>query len=181
MEIWKPITCYEGRYEISNHGRVRSFVTNRGYIRKRPLILRVKIDKYGYETIGLSKNGVKKFITIHRLVGNAFIPNPYNLPQINHKDEDKRNNNVDNLEWCTGKYNCNYGSHREKISKSKTNSPKISYIVLQYDLAGNLIKEYPSANEAMRQLGVGAGNISKCCNGVISQSGGYIWKWKKRI
>jgi hypothetical protein len=114
-EIWKPIPGYEGYYEVSNTGKVRSLT--RTVIMKdgkpRPIKgreLKPKINN-GYPTVNLSKNGTVKTIRIHRLVALTFIPNPDNLPIINHKDENKQNNNVNNLEWCTYEYNNNYGNN----------------------------------------------------------------------
>lgn len=100
MEQWINIENFEGLYQISDKGRVRNVKTDR--------ILIPKITKRGYKTITLSKDGIKYFFQIHRLVAKAFIPNPNNYPCVNHKDENGENNNVDNLEWCTHKYNTNY-------------------------------------------------------------------------
>ena len=105
-EIWKDIEGYEGLYQISNLGRVWSV---RKEIYRKPTIVS------GYYGVSLTKDGQFDIFTIHRLVAKAFIPNPLNLPQVNHKDENKLNNRVDNLEWCTAKYNSNYGSRNSKI------------------------------------------------------------------
>ena len=149
-EVWKTIEGFEGRYEVSNIGRIRSFMTNTGAIREKPLILCQKIDKYGYLVVGLNKNGKKNFRAVHRLVALAFIPNTGNLPQINHKNEDKQDNRVENLEWCTVSYNNNYGTHSKRISNSMKNNPKISRAVLQCDKNGSIVNEYPSTHEAAR-------------------------------
>lgn len=129
QEIWKNIKGYEGLYQVSNYGKVRSldkkvkgsnqygkifFVTKKG----KQLKSRIK---NGYCNVHLIKNGVLKEFTIHRLVAEAFIPNPNNLPQVNHKDENKANNYVENLEWCTRSYNCSYGSRCERIWISRRN------------------------------------------------------------
>lgn len=113
MEEWKDIKGYEGLYQISNKGRVKSLGNNKS---RKEKIRDGKIDNNGYKRIGLCKNGKEKKYKIHRLVAQAFLPNPDNLPVVNHKDENKLNNNVENLEWCTQEYNCNYGSRNEKIS-----------------------------------------------------------------
>ena len=113
IEEWRPIEGYEGLYEVSNTGRVRS--VDRFYYRlHKGKVLSPTKDRYGYLTVTLNCNGKSKTIKIHRLVAQAFLPNPDNLPQVNHKDEDKTNNNVDNLEWCTAKYNVNFGTRQER-------------------------------------------------------------------
>ena len=110
-EIWCPIRGYEGIYEVSDQGRVKSI----GYGKER--ILRPGRNTCGYLLVGLRKNREQKWYLVHRLVAQAFIPNPDNLPQVNHKDENKTNNSVQNLEWCDRKYNCNYGTRNQRISK----------------------------------------------------------------
>ena len=113
IEEWRPVVGYEGLYEVSNIGRVRSL--DRFYYRlHKGKVLSPTKDRYGYLTVTLNCNGKSKTIKIHRLVAQAFLPNPDNLPQVNHKDEDKTNNNVDNLEWCTAKYNVNFGTRQER-------------------------------------------------------------------
>ena len=110
-EIWKDIQGYEGMYQVSSHGRVRSFKWN------RCKILKTRKDKKGYIVVTLTKHSKNYVPKVHRLVAIAFIPNPNNLPQVNHKDEDKSNNNIDNLEWCTNEYNRNYGTRNERAIK----------------------------------------------------------------
>ena len=119
-EIWRPIEGYEGLYEVSNTGLIRSldrFVGNRNRIKGK--ILSIRIEKDGYCSVALSKDGKIKRYKIHRLVAQAFLQNPDNLPQVNHKDEDKLNNSVENLEWCTAKYNINYGTRQERAIDTK--------------------------------------------------------------
>lgn len=114
-EIWKDIEGYEGLYQVSNLGRVRSFDRIDRLGRLRPgVILRPLMNTYGYIQVSFCKEGKEKKLQVHRLVAQAFIPNPEGLPQINHKDENPKNNRVDNLEWCDGKYNCNYGTRNER-------------------------------------------------------------------
>lgn len=169
-EIWKDIEGYEGLYQVSNMGRVRSLTRN--------IILKNQIARSGYKRIQLYKNnkGYKHF-QIHRLVANAFIPNPDNLPQVNHKDENKANNRVDNLEWCDSKYNINYGTGKKRRGLSNTNG-KCSKPVLQYTLEGIFIKEWKSTMDVERNLGFAHTHISECCRGEQAYGYGYLWKYK---
>ena len=126
----------------------------------------------------LCKNGKPKTFQIHRLVAQAFIPNPQNLPCVNHKDEDKTNNTVDNLEWCTHEYNDNYGTHNERVAKKLTgvyNSKAKSKTVLQLRKDGSLVRIWPSVAEIRRQLGYLVGNIATCCRGERHSAYGYKW------
>lgn len=123
-EEWRPVCGYEGLYEVSSLGRVRSVdrhiisADGREYDRKG-VLMKLRIDKGGYVKVGLRHTTQQKQYSVHRLVAQAFIPNPGNLPQINHKDENPTNNRVDNLEWCTAEYNINYGLHNEKVRNFK--------------------------------------------------------------
>jgi len=117
MEIWKVIDGFD-RYEVSSNGRVKSLYDNFG--RRRDRILTLNHQKTGYYTVTLCNNGKKQVTSVHRLVAKAFIPNPNCYNVVNHKDEIKTNNNVDNLEWCTVKYNSNYGTSRERLSERMT-------------------------------------------------------------
>jgi hypothetical protein len=177
-EIWKPVKGYEGLYEVSNFGRVKSLervVNSHPANCKRTLPEKIRTGhvskKLGYAMITLSANNVNKSVYIHRLVAEAFIPNPNNLPMINHKDEDKTNNSIDNLEWCTAKYNMAY-SNVFACAKTRNSKP-----VRQYDYDGNLIKEYASSNEAGRAMGVRPYCISFCCRGKIGSVKGFLWKY----
>ena len=115
-EEWRDIKGYEGLYQVSNLGRVKSFKDNNGNCREK--ILNYKPKKDGYIQVKLFKNGTYRIFKVHRLVAESFIPNPDNYPIINHKDENKTNNTVSNLEWCTQKYNINYGTHNKRVSES---------------------------------------------------------------
>ena len=126
IEEWRDIEGYEGLYQVSNLGRVKSLA--RVVIRSdgKPNTVNEKILKYGmnrgYCAVVLCKDGKKKMYKVHRLVAMAFLRNPHNLPEVNHKDEDKKNNCVDNLEWCTSLYNINYGSHNERVTNIIVNN-----------------------------------------------------------
>lgn len=120
-QIWKDIEGYKGLYQVSNTGRVRSL----NYLHTgKTKVMKQGTNKGGYKVIGLHRNGKRKVHSVHRLVALAFIPNPNNYPFINHKDENKTNNAVWNLEWCTPKYNSNYGNCRKKISEANKGKSK---------------------------------------------------------
>lgn len=172
MEIWKDIKDLEG-YQVSNFGCVRSLNYRRtGKVK----VLSPCVNTYGYFRVNLCKNGIVNSFLIHRLVADAFIPNPYNLPQVNHKDEDKTNNRVENLEWCSANYNTNYGTCIKRRS-NKTRNGKCSKPVLQLTIDGRLVKEWSSIMETERK-GFNHSNIIKCCRGVYNKAYGYVWKYK---
>ena len=190
-EIWKDIEGYEGKYEVSNLGRVRSLdytimQPNAHDRHLQPITYKGKMIKpheqnSGYLQIGLrDENGKRQFL-VHRLVAVAFIPNPDNLPDINHKDENRHNNHADNLEWCTKKYNVNYGNARQHLSDTHRNHPNLSMPVEQLSKNGEVLKEYQSANEASRQTGISLSGITRCCNGEkhYKSAGGYRWRYKQ--
>lgn len=166
MEEWKGIDKYDGLYQVSNYGRVKSLKFGKERIMK----LINHLD--GYLAVGLYKNGKQKWYLVHRLVAQAFIPNPSKLPMINHKDENPLNNNVDNLEWCNAKYNLNYneGQKRKAMKRSKT--------IYQYTLNGEFVREWLSATEVQRQTGYNQGHICQCCNGKYKTANGFIWRYK---
>ena len=175
MEEWKDIKGFEGLYQISNYGRIKSF-----YGKEK--ILNGGTDRDGYKIIKLVKN--KKYYPkkIHRLVAEAFLPNPYNLPEINHKDEIPCNNKVENLEWCTHKYNLNYGNHNKKLSENKKqnykrsdnpNSKKILCITTQ-EIFNCII-------DAEEQYNIAHQSISKCCKGKYKSAGKHPITGEKMI
>jgi hypothetical protein len=157
-EIWKPIEGYEN-YQVSNFGVVKSLK------HKKEIILIPYKDIWGYLRVTLCKNGNYKHFKIHRLVAQAFIPNLNNYPQVNHIDENRLNNHVDNLEWCTAKYNSNYGNRTNKLKKTLTNRKDMSKPIDVYDLNMNYIETLPSEAEVIRKYNVYYTNIVKCCNG----------------
>lgn len=169
MEIWKDIDGYEGTYQISNKGNVKSLKCG------KERILRPGINSWGYMVVCLYHDNMKKTVKLHRLVAQAFIPNPENKPQINHKDENKLNNCVNNLEWTTAKENINYGTHNERVGDS------LSKPILQYSKSGYFIREWQGAHEVERVLGINNSNIIKCCRGnpKHTTAGGFIWRYKE--
>ena len=166
-EIWRDIEGYEGLYQISNKGRVKRLLG------PSERILRPGINGSGYLLVNLYKNGVGLSKRIHRLVAQAFITNPDNLSEVNHKDENKLNNCVENLEWMRHIDNCNYGTRNERI----TGRPSIA--ILQYSKSGEFIKEWPSSREVKRVLGINNSHIIQCCKGRYKSAGGFIWKYKE--
>lgn len=184
MEIWKKIDNFDN-YEISSIGRVRTtdkiiIRTNGRPIPFRGRILKLYKDHKGYLHVNLyNKSHVKRRFQVHRLVAKYFIPNPNNLPQVNHKDENKSNNCITNLEWCSNNYNINYGNRNYNLSRSLKNNIKTSKIVLQYDKDKNLIREWPSINEIRRSLNYCTSSIWRCCQGKQKQAYNYIWKYKE--
>lgn len=167
-EYWKDIVNYEN-YQVSNLGRVRSLYNNKGQYRIK--ILNPIIGN-GYYRVRLFKNKKNKLYSVHRLVAEAFIHNPDNLPCINHKDENRLNNIVENLEFCTHKYNSNYGTAIKRTIN------KISKKVYQYTLDGELVKIYNSVKEC-EQYNFKHSGISACCRGDKYRKTykGYIWRY----
>lgn len=177
QEIWKDIAGYEGLYQVSNLGNVRSlerYNVNVGEYQQRTRLLKQVSDKRGYKTVTLIKRKNRKTTTVHRLVAGAFLPNPDNLPQVNHKDENKKNNTVQNLEWCENNYNYNYGTRVERVTK------KLQKPILQFDEHGKLLNEFDGLRAAQRALNLtSSSSISECCNGKRQTAYGYIWKYKE--
>lgn len=185
IEEWRDIEGYEGLYQVSNLGRVKSLeriiedVNNGRIYTKKEKILKSAKDTHGYYTVCLCKNSKLRTISIHRLVALHFIPNdnPTEKTQVNHKDEDKTNNRVDNLEWCTQVYNLRYGTAIARRAIKQRNG-SLSKKVLQMDLNGNVIATYPSLKEIERQMGYCITPIVNCCNGKPKYNTAYNYKWK---
>ena len=192
-EIWRDIEGYEGLYQVSNLGRVKSFY--------RGIIMRPLLDHSGYLSVALHKNKLEKRFKVHRLVAKAFpeiCGEWFDGAQVNHKDCNTTNNNAFNLEWCTAKYNCNYADHGQKISiankgrkdtqeqclkksicKMGSKNHK-SRATIQYTKDMEFVREWESANQVQRELGWSAGNITQCCNQKkgYNTAYGYIWRFK---
>jgi hypothetical protein len=162
-EDWKPIPGYEKDYEVSSNGRIRN--VNTGHI------LRPSDNRTGYLCVTLVIGGKKHYEYVHRLVARAFVPNPDNLPQINHKDENSYNNSIDNLEWCTPKYNSNYGT----ASLRKVHGERSVYCMT---INGFVLHHFKSAADAGRKTGIGDNKISECCRGEAKTAGGVIWRYE---
>lgn len=177
-ESWTGVKGYEDIYQVSNCGNVRSLdrISLTGLHLKGKYVSQLQMPN-GYVRVNLrGKDGQVKQHYVHRLVADAFIPNPESLPQINHKDENKKNNQACNLEWCTSKYNNNYGSHRSKhILSISTQKP-----VIMLSKTGDYIEEFISIGEAARFLHANASHIVDCCKGKPKYKSvkGYIFKYK---
>ena len=165
IEIWKDIEGFEGLYQVSNLGRVKSL--GNGLTWKTERILKTVRTKDGYLKLVLSKNNVRKYFRVHRLVAQAFIPNPDNLPEVNHKNEDKTDNRVENLEWCTLDYNIRYGTHFKRSGKAR----RKPVLCVETGIV------YPSVSIAAISVKGLYGNISSCCNGKRNTAYGYHWQY----
>lgn len=185
-EVWKDIPGYEGYYQVSNMGRVKSFNYRNT---KKTSILKQSINQDGYLRLTLKKDYKSKGFLVHRLVGFAFIPNPENKETINHKNEIKTDNRVENLEWMTRAENNNYGTHNERVHK-KCREKNVYLIgalaskevrkrnILQFDLRHNFIREYDCI-EDVKKYKFDPAHVCKCAQGQRKTHGGYIWKYKE--
>ena len=166
MEEWKDIIGYEGKYQVSNTGKIRSLNYRRtGKIK----LLKPTTDRDGYKTILLYKNNKQKRYKLHRLIAKVFINNPNDLPEVNHKDEDKSNNRVENLEWCDRKYNANYGTIKERIAE--TNFKKVRCID-----TGEI---FNSINEAAEKYNIHNSTLVHYLKGRGNSVAGYKWEYYK--
>ena len=174
IEIWQDIQGYENLYQCSSLGRVKSL-----WFGKEKILKQIK-DKNAYCRVILYKEGKIKSYLVHRLVALHFIPNPQIFSQVNHKDENPSNNCVENLEWCTAKYNCNYGTYNEKCRKAKKNKSNLtsSKSILQFSKSGNIILgKWDSISQASKELNIKCSNICTCCKGKYKTCGGYRWMY----
>lgn len=177
-EEWKDIEGYENLYQVSNLGRVKSLNFKRSGKEK---IMKSHVNKVGYVAISLYKSGKDKIHTVHRLVAKHFIPNPDNLPQVDHINTNRTDNRVENLKWCTNEENSNNTITKEHMSEGQkgkygANSNR-SKVILQYDLNGNFIAKWYGALEIERVLGFKTKHISDVCLGRRKTCHGYMWKY----
>jgi hypothetical protein len=173
---WRPVVGYEGEYLVSNTGLVKSLKF------KKPRILKNQKNKWGYYRINLKKDGKEKLLAVHRLVAQAFIENPLNLPFVNHKDECKTNNNVSNLEWCTQKYNINYGMAQQKRMNAQRYTGKKRFRPVCQIKDGVVIATYESEHEAARKTGCRQSSICSVVNHKrLKSTGGYEWKFAEEV
>ena len=162
--MWKAINGYEGIYEINHLGEVRRVDTGN--------ILKGYIGADGYRRVGLTVSGKSKPFLLHRLIATAFIPNPNNYPCVNHKDEIKSNNSIDNLEWCTYKYNLNFGTRNARANQSRKKP------ILQFSKSGEFIREWDSVTDLKNITGMDITHVSSCCRGTRKTANGYRWQYK---
>ena len=174
-EEWRDVVGYEGLYQLSDQGRVKSLARQNCLGRTvKERILKSRTNRYGYMEVNLCADGKRKMLKVHRLVCQAFHDNPDNKPEVNHVNEDKTDNRACNLEWCTRRENLNHGTRNERSRKS------LSKPVGQYTLNGELVKVWPSAIEVQRQTGFSQGYICNTVRGKYKQAYGYIWKYVYR-
>ena len=167
-EIWKDIVGYEGLYQISSLGRVFSVRSNKylqAYRRSKNM---------PYLTVSLYVNNERKHYKVHRLVAEAFLPNPDLLPQVNHKNEDGADNRACNLEWCDVAYNINYGTRTQRANKTKSIS------IDQYTLNDEFIKTWDSTTNAAREMNINTSGITNALKGRYKTAGGYKWKYHEK-
>ena len=175
-EEWRDVVGYEGLYQVSDQGRVKSLERKVSHWRggeriQKECILKPDVSKDGYLRAGLWAGGKRKWLRIHRLVCEAFHENHDNKPQVNHINEDKTDNRACNLEWATARENSNFGTRNERLGKAQSKP------VAQYAQDGELIKVWQSTNEVERQTGFSHGYICKTANGKYKQAYGFIWKY----
>lgn len=182
-EVWKDIPNYEGLYQVSNLGRIKSLkrkvYAGRNRIRWQyeRILSNNKTNGNGYKIVSLNKNGESKNKYIHRLVAEAFIPNPNNYKYINHKDENKANNKINNLEWCTAEYNNTYNNKHIRALETRMKKNIGCRKILQLNENEEIIKEYFSISQASKEMKVSNQAISDCLRGIQKHSAGYKWKY----
>lgn len=170
-EIWKDIDGYEGLYQVSNLGNVRSLNWRKRGIARN---LYLKKQNRGYLHVELAKDGKRKAFTVHRLVANAFLENPNGHPIINHKDENKQNNNVENLEWCSISYNVRYSMEKRQTAKY---GRRLDLKIDQFDKDGNFLKRWPNSRAIHVETKMSDWSISECCRGNRKTAHGFIWRY----
>ena len=177
-EVWKDAVGYEGLYKVSNKGNVYSVerISSQGVKIGGQTLKPSNNNRGGYPRLDLRRNGIRKNESVHRLVAEVFIPNPNNYPEVNHKDENKTNNNVSNLEWCTRKYNNNHGTRTEKVRQ------KLSKKVRAINVETGEVFRFNSIAEAVRK-GYHSGSVSRACRGIYYTTGhlykGHRWAYEE--
>ena len=178
-EEWRDVAGYEGLYQVSSEGHVKSLERKvpkwDGERTVKERILKPRTDHYGYLLVSLCAGGKSKTLKVHRLVCEAFHDNPENKLDVNHINENKTDNRACNLEWCTRRENVNHGTRNVRAGKAIAKA--LSKPVGQYTLDGDLVKAWQSANEVQRQTGFSQGNISEVANGNRKTAHGFIWKY----
>lgn len=171
-EIWKDIAGYEGLYQVSNLGRVKSLTYSNQYTTlNKEKILKQATNHRGYKCVSIGYNP-RKTITVHRLVAQTFIPNTNNYSQVNHKDGNKQNNCVFNLEWCDNDYNMNHARFNGLLNGR---TQKLKKPIYQFNLDGGFVRKWESAEDACRSLKINSSHIRECCRGTRNTAGGYKW------
>ena len=178
IEIWKDIPTLEGRYQVSSYGRIRSLRVDGSIGKMRSL----SKTRDGYLHFCYVSNGKRNMMRVHRAVAMAFLPNPNNYPCVNHRDEDKTNNYCDNLEWCSVKYNSNYGTRNHRLSAilgGLNLKRKTAKAICQIDkTTGMVISTYRSIDDAVIALGLSTrSHVSECYAGKRKSAHGYYWKY----
>lgn len=181
-EIWKDIYGYEGRYQISNLGRVKGLCYHNG---TKERILKLRKNQSGYIIVNLYKAGSNKgnLRTVHRLVAEHFLSNDKKYPMINHKDENIENNNVENLEWCDNRYNVLYSiklhpeRYKEKSAETKRRYSKQTNPIVQKTLEGKKINIYINVRQVVKETGFHQWSIIECCKGKRKKAYGYKWEF----
>lgn len=166
-EEWRDVVGYEGLYQVSNLGRVKSLRAHNKWGIERESILIPAVEKKGYKRFCLNKNGKGKTVKLHRIIAQAFIPNPDNKPCVDHIDGNPSNNNVSNLRWVTYWKNKHNPATRRRVVKA----------VAQYTIKGEHVRDWFSAYDAATSTGVKMGSIRACCRGEIYSTAGYKWKY----
>lgn len=182
MEEWRDVAGYEGLYQVSNLGKIKMIKRGRNKI-----LIGRKRGK-GYISVTLTKKGCpNKDYYVHRLVAAAFIPNPLNLPQINHINFNKADNSVSNLEWCDNKYNAEHRAtkgfsipKKQKRYQKRLRTTRQLKPIFQYSLDGQFIKKWSSLSQIQKELGIWHSNIADCCKGISKYSHGFVWSYEKR-
>ena len=180
MEEWRDIPGYEGKYQVSNLGRVKSLSY---HMSKKEKVLSPCFDNYGYYLIQLSKDNSQKTYKLHRLVWEAFNgPVPEGM-QINHINENRIDNRLENLNLMTPKENVNWGTRTDRAAKAMVNNPKICKQVIKYSKNNEFICVYPSARQASRETGISYRHINDCCReyGYCRSAGGFIWRYAEQV